>query len=479
MPEGAPSRTAQRVAAARADFDRVTADHGDPSAEARLAHDITASETESLSPRMIRYLRARTLFFDRFVVNAITRGVRQVVIIGAGYDGRALRYAKPGVAFFEVDHPGTQRDKIARLDRLGLDRHGIVFVSFDLVRSGLAAALIGAGFEPEASAVFLCEGLLVYLDLPVLQRLLDELRALTTPGTRLAVSCSARGGTATPEHTRFRERVTALGEPARNALEVDAVHVLLDEHRWRTVALSERATAAGFVVAAPVWEPASDGTPPTIGRIGRYLETTMHRRGVESLAAHLADSHRLREPTLRERDVGVFEVGCADGRRLVARAFPPARLQEAVERDAKLLADLHHAGFPVERLAQPVAVSRHAGQGVLLTELAPGRHLTTSPDAFRVLGELLGRLHSLGADWEAPAGGAWHHLVPQGGAPAQELAAMRELLAAALPRASEEDAEAYAALAELLASADDCAGLPETLTHPDFVPANAIGAPPR
>ena len=202
MPESLPSRTARRVAAARAGFDRVTADHGDPSAESRLAHDIVASETEPLSPRMISYLRARTLFFDRCVVNAITRGVRQVVIIGAGYDCRALRYAKPGVTFFEVDHPATQRDKIARLDRLALDRRGIVFVSFDLVHSGLAIALIDAGFEPERSAVFLCEGLLVYLDVPTLRRLLDELRALTTPGTRLAVSCSAPGGTATAESTR-------------------------------------------------------------------------------------------------------------------------------------------------------------------------------------------------------------------------------------------------------------------------------------
>ena len=182
--------------------------------------------------------------------------------------------------------------------------------------------------------------------------------------------------------------------------------MLLDEHRWRAAALSERATAAGFVVAAPVWQPAADGTPPTIGRIGRYIETTMHRRGVESLAAHLADDHRLQQPSLHELDVGVFEVGCADGRRRIARLFPPARSQEAVERDAELLAELDHAGFPVERLAQPVAVSRHAGQGVLLTELVSGRHQTTNPDGFRLLGELLGRLHSLGADWEARAGGA-------------------------------------------------------------------------
>ena len=68
------------------------------------------------------YLDARTRFFDRVVVGAIGRGVRQIVVGAAGYDGRAFRYAKPGVRWFEVDHPATQRDKQERLARLGLGR---------------------------------------------------------------------------------------------------------------------------------------------------------------------------------------------------------------------------------------------------------------------------------------------------------------------------------------------------------------------
>jgi len=43
------------------------------------------------------YLRARTRFFDTKVTGALDRGCPQVVIGAAGYDGRALRYAKPGV----------------------------------------------------------------------------------------------------------------------------------------------------------------------------------------------------------------------------------------------------------------------------------------------------------------------------------------------------------------------------------------------
>ena len=105
------SITAQRVAAYRLGFARAPAPFGDPEAEERLARDVAGVGDFDRSERMERYLRARTAFFDRVVVGALERGVTQVVVVGAGYDGRALRYAKPGVRWFEVDHPATHADK--------------------------------------------------------------------------------------------------------------------------------------------------------------------------------------------------------------------------------------------------------------------------------------------------------------------------------------------------------------------------------
>ena len=120
---GRPSVTARRVAAYRLGFDRLAAGFGDPAADERLAADVAGAagpEPPEPGERMIRYLRARTSFFDRVVLNAIERGVTQLLAVGAGYDGRALRYAREGVRWFEVDHPGTQSDKLARLGRLDL-----------------------------------------------------------------------------------------------------------------------------------------------------------------------------------------------------------------------------------------------------------------------------------------------------------------------------------------------------------------------
>ena len=143
MQAGQPSVTAQRVAAQRLTFDRVPAPYGDPAADDTLARDVAAAVSGEPG-RMSDYLRARTRFFDRAVTGALARGCPQAVIGAAGYDGRALRYAKPGVRWFEVDHPVTQQDKRARLQRLGIEAGHIGFVAADFAVDPVADRQPGA-----------------------------------------------------------------------------------------------------------------------------------------------------------------------------------------------------------------------------------------------------------------------------------------------------------------------------------------------
>lgn len=250
--------TARLVAAYRLGFDRIATPFGDPSADERLARDVAGAATGQ-SEQMSRYLRARTAFFDRALVNALDRGVRQVVAVGAGYDGRAMRYAKPGVRWFEIDHPDTQRDKRARLDRLGIATPGITYLARDLRDRGLAGALTAAGYEPDAPALLACEGVAVYLGEDVFRSLLGELRAVAAIGTRLALTLRVTAASAeqASARQRFDAAVSALGEPALSALTPEAASALLTATRWRATEISDRARRAGFVVAAPDWVPAA------------------------------------------------------------------------------------------------------------------------------------------------------------------------------------------------------------------------------
>jgi methyltransferase (TIGR00027 family) len=235
MEDGGPSITAQRVAAHRLGFTRVPAPYGDPAADDALATEVAAGREAPLN-RMHDYLAVRTSFFDRVVVAAIGRGVGQIVVGAAGYDGRALRYAKPGVRWFEVDHPATQRDKRDRLARLGITAPQVRFVEADFTRDPVAERLLAAGLDPGAPGLFLLEGVAVYLEPAVLETVLEQFRQVAAVGSRLAISVSLSRDHDKDARTRFQAAVAAMGEPAKSTFDPDEADDLLARHGWRIMA---------------------------------------------------------------------------------------------------------------------------------------------------------------------------------------------------------------------------------------------------
>ena len=212
MDDGGPSATARRVAAYRLGFTRIPAPYGDPVADQALAADVAAGQEPSAGG-MREYLAGRTRFFDTVVTRAIGQGLDQIVVGAAGYDGRAFRYGKRGVRWFEVDHPATQRDKRERLARLGIAAGQVRFVEADFTRDPVAERLLAAGLDPARPGLFLLEGVAVYLEAAVLEAVLGQFRRVARAGSRLAISVSLTDpGQA---RSRFRDTVASLGEPGQ------------------------------------------------------------------------------------------------------------------------------------------------------------------------------------------------------------------------------------------------------------------------
>lgn len=113
---GRPSPSAENVAAARAHLTRrgilddIYAERFARRSK-RVAFDLLASL--SGPARALSWIAARTKFYDQLVIDCLDAGIRQVVIVGAGYDARAWRLARDDVRFVEVDHPATQERKKA------------------------------------------------------------------------------------------------------------------------------------------------------------------------------------------------------------------------------------------------------------------------------------------------------------------------------------------------------------------------------
>jgi methyltransferase (TIGR00027 family) len=200
----------------------------DPYAKAmlRLPWRVTASalrlpglRSRGRSP-IVAYLAARTLFVDAAVRNALDEGIQRVVVVGAGYDSRAWRLARPGVEFTEIDHPETQTDKRRRAPSGGPQ-----FVPLDLTVQSIP--LSPAEAKPTIAVV---EGVTMYLGEPQLARLLGSLAA---PGNRLVVNFGIGGGRARPTRRAVRAAASAGGEAFRyEPTRADAM-ALLRRTGWR------------------------------------------------------------------------------------------------------------------------------------------------------------------------------------------------------------------------------------------------------
>ena len=116
----------------------------------------------------------RVRFMDDAASRALEDGIKQVVILGAGFDTRAYRLkGVDDAAVFEVDHPATQKDKLAHVERIfGAMPPHVRFVPLDLSTQNLDQVLEKNGYDPLKPAFFILEGVTPYLPLAVLESIL-------------------------------------------------------------------------------------------------------------------------------------------------------------------------------------------------------------------------------------------------------------------------------------------------------------------
>lgn len=136
------------------------------------ARALAGEEGEAIATGVDRFLAdrelwvaVRTAWLDQEVRRGIAAGIRQVVVLGAGLDTRAARLAAPGVRFFEVDHPASQADKLARLRLVaGYPVDAATYVECDFEHHDFLERLQGKGFDAGEPAVVTWEGVTMYLN---------------------------------------------------------------------------------------------------------------------------------------------------------------------------------------------------------------------------------------------------------------------------------------------------------------------------
>ena len=206
MKANRPSRTAHLVA-----FGRAVADAGlshipefrDPAARVflnekskrRLAKVEQAARAGKrgirfeMARQMADLIGLRTTAIDNAVRDAIAAGATQLVILGAGYDGRAWRLPElEGVRVFEVDHPATQGEKRAHLSELPPASGIVTFVPMDFERDSLGAVLARAGHDASSPTCWIWEGVVMYLTRQAMHVTLAGIAERSAPGSTLIVN---------------------------------------------------------------------------------------------------------------------------------------------------------------------------------------------------------------------------------------------------------------------------------------------------
>ncbi len=126
---------------------------------------IKTGYAEWRGPGVNGFLVARDRYIDDALQNSLSQGVAQLVILGAGYDSRAYRFDLQGrVKTFEVDHPATQADKLARLQAVfGKPPGHVTYVPVDFNTQTLEARLLASGYDSKLQTLFIWQGVTMHL----------------------------------------------------------------------------------------------------------------------------------------------------------------------------------------------------------------------------------------------------------------------------------------------------------------------------
>ncbi|MEZ4319065.1 MAG: SAM-dependent methyltransferase [Myxococcota bacterium] len=239
-----PSRTAEVVAYMRA-LEGMRAEpilvdpHAgrflSPPLRAALALGPATARTDRLWrgwPGIGTYVATRHRWFDDRLVAS---EADEVIVLGAGYDSRAVRF--PGPRYWEVDHPSTA----ARKRRIAPD-HPAQRVDVDFSTQLLADRLVEAGFPVGARAFVVWEGVTMYLSRGAIRATLKTLHELLGPGSELvfdAFQVIDGPGLEAHFHRLSPALMPLVGEPVTFFLHPDDAPGFLASEGWKGLELED------------------------------------------------------------------------------------------------------------------------------------------------------------------------------------------------------------------------------------------------
>jgi methyltransferase (TIGR00027 family) len=214
---------------------------------------------------MVDFMAVRTKWFDELFLDAVSSGVRQVVILAAGLDSRSWRLAWPaGTTVYELDQAKVLDFKSRTLAQRGAQPTArLVSVAVDL-RDDWPTALREAGFDESAPTMWSAEGLLRYLPAAAQDLLFERIDSLSAAGSRLATNGPSKQAVNPDLLARQREQSQRFRAAAAQVLGTEIPNV---EELW----YPEERTEIVDWLGEHGWEASAIGMAGLLARHGRTV----------------------------------------------------------------------------------------------------------------------------------------------------------------------------------------------------------------
>jgi methyltransferase (TIGR00027 family) len=166
-------------------------------------------------------VNARTHKIDQTLKEMAADGLEQVVVLGAGFDTRAYRFAEkmPQVRFFELDLPATlQRKKEMVKAAIGHVPDYVAYAPIDFNTETIEEALVRVGYNPAQKTFFVWEGVTMYITEEAVRGTLTFIATRSAPGSVVVFDYMMAGVAAKDWKTYPQARISATlcalhGEP--------------------------------------------------------------------------------------------------------------------------------------------------------------------------------------------------------------------------------------------------------------------------
>src|SRR5262249_9687799 len=132
-----------------------------------------------VTPQLPSLVRARTVDLERHLERE-RRSFAQVLVLGVGFDPKAVRFSSATQRWFGLDLRDMHRERESRFGAADAQARNFVPVIGDLLSDSWYAALQDAGFRPDVPTFVVAEGISMYLPRELLATVFRKLRTLTS-----------------------------------------------------------------------------------------------------------------------------------------------------------------------------------------------------------------------------------------------------------------------------------------------------------